>query len=106
MLRDGTMPVVRLSLCTMTLKMVPNMPPVSRARICKRYHRLSGCSSQCVPLTHLRRDSPAPEVQLLGMEMVVYRQTLSPQGVCMSRGPSLEEFSSYQGRAQGFQDSR
>ena len=35
MLREGTMPVVRLSLCTMKQKMVPMMAPENSERNCK-----------------------------------------------------------------------
>ena len=46
MFREGTIPVVRLSLCTMMQKMVPIKAPDARERICAAKLRLSAAAAQ------------------------------------------------------------
>ncbi len=46
MFREGTIPVVRLSLCTMMQKMVPIMAPDARERNCTGKLKLSACVAQ------------------------------------------------------------
>lgn len=80
MLREGTMPVVKLSLCTMMLKMVPRTAPVSRARNCTCQHTPSG-----LPCTLVNRTKPNLRTALPWQPQMAIRGQLPSDAGQLSR---------------------